>query len=75
MAWTGTAHGLIGELGVGTVTHTTLQMGLGMAGLLAGIGGTLILAGLGLVWVGRAATVRSGAEGEVETPRQEPITV
>ena len=75
MAWTGTAHGLIGELGVGTVTHTTLQLGLGVAGLLAGIGGTLILAGLGMVWVGRAATVRSGAEAEVETPRKEPITV
>ncbi|HEX6338012.1 MAG TPA: hypothetical protein VFZ85_13715 [Jiangellaceae bacterium] len=74
MAWTGTAHGLIGELGVGTVTHTALQMGLGMAGLLAGIGGTLILAGLGLVWVGRA-TVRSGAEAEIETPRKEPLTV
>jgi hypothetical protein len=75
LAWTGTAHGLIGELGVGTVTHTTLQMGLGMAGLLAGIGGTLILAGLGLVWVGRAATARPDAAAGTETPHKEPITV
>ena len=27
-AWSGTAHGLIGELGVGTVTHSALQLGL-----------------------------------------------
>ncbi|HEX5993939.1 MAG TPA: hypothetical protein VFY84_02225 [Jiangellales bacterium] len=72
-AWTGTAHGLIGELGVGTVTHTTLQLGLGMAGLLAGIGGTLILAGLGLVWVGRAAT--TGTAAEAETIHREPVGV
>jgi len=53
-AWTGTAHGLIGELGVGTVTHSALQLGLGMSGLLAGLGFTFMLAGLGLVWVGKA---------------------
>src|SRR5512145_1377716 len=33
-AWSGTAHGLIGELGVGTVTHSALQMGLALSGLL-----------------------------------------
>ena len=32
MAWSGTAHGLIAELGVGTVTHSALQMGLALAG-------------------------------------------
>ena len=37
-AWTGVAHALIGELGVGTVTASTLQMGLGLAGLFAGVG-------------------------------------
>lgn len=52
-AWSGTAHGLVGELGVGTVTHTTLQIGLTIAGLLAGIGAALGLSGIGLVWVGR----------------------
>lgn len=51
MAWTGTAHGLIAELGVGTVTHSALQMGLALAGLFAGIGATFILTGLGMVWV------------------------
>lgn len=52
-AWTGTAHGLIAELGVGTVTHSTLQMGLGLAGLLAGLGLAFGLVGLGMVWVSR----------------------
>ena len=49
-AWSGTAHGLIGELGVGTVTHSALQLGLAIAGTLAAIGLTVLLAGLGLVW-------------------------
>ena len=31
-------------------------MGLGMAALLAGFGGTLLLTGLGLVWATRAET-------------------
>lgn len=53
-AWTGVAHALIGELGVGTVTASTLTMGLGLSGLFAGVGFTFILAGLGLVWVSRA---------------------
>jgi hypothetical protein len=56
LAWTGTAHALIANLGVGTVTASTLQMGFGMAGLFAGVGFALIVAGLGLVWVTRAAT-------------------
>ncbi len=55
-AWTGTAHGLIAELGVGTATATALQLGLGIAGLFAGIGFFALIAGLGLVWVARAAT-------------------
>uniref|UniRef100_UPI003514F061 hypothetical protein n=1 Tax=Euzebya sp. TaxID=1971409 RepID=UPI003514F061 len=44
------AHGLFGELGVGTVTASTLQLGLGVAGLLAGLGLTFIATGAGLVW-------------------------
>ena len=55
-AWTGTAHALIAELGVGTVTATALELGLGIAGLFAGIGFFALIAGLGLVWVARAAT-------------------
>jgi hypothetical protein len=52
-AWTGTAHALIAELGVGTATASSLQMGLGLAGLFAGVGFTFILTGLGLVWATR----------------------
>jgi hypothetical protein len=50
-------------------------MGLGVAGLLAGIGGTLILAGAGLVWVGRAATTRPGVAAEGTTPLKEPVAI
>lgn len=53
--WSGTAHALIGELGVGTVTAQALQLGLALAGLFAGLGGTLVLTGAGLVWATRAA--------------------
>jgi hypothetical protein len=53
MAWTATAHALIGQLGVGAVTASTLQMGLGLAGLFAALAFTLIVAGLGLVWAAR----------------------
>jgi hypothetical protein len=52
-AWTGTAHALIAELGVGTATASALQMGLGMAALFAGIGGAFFLTGIGLVWATR----------------------
>lgn len=52
-AWTGTAHGLFGELGVGTVTASTLQLGLGVTALLFGLGLTFGFIGLGMVWVSR----------------------
>jgi hypothetical protein len=54
--WTGTALALIGELGVGSVTASALQMGLGLAALFALVGGTVVLTGLGLVWATRAQT-------------------
>jgi len=52
-AWTGTAHGLIANLGVGTATATALQLGLGIAGLFAGVGFLALVAGFGLVWATR----------------------
>jgi hypothetical protein len=66
--WTGTALALIGQLGVGSVTASTLQIGMGMAALLAGFGATLILTGLGLVWATRAATEK------VKAPVLRPAT-
>ena len=55
-AWTGTAHALIAELGVGTVTGSALLLGLGLAGLFAGVGFVTLLSGLGLVWATRSQT-------------------
>jgi hypothetical protein len=52
-AWTGTAHALIGELGVGTATASALQLALALAGLFAALGATLFLTGAGLVWAVR----------------------
>jgi hypothetical protein len=60
-AWSATAHALIGELGVGTATASALQLALALAGLIGGIGGTLILMGGGLVWATR--------------PEKEPVPV
>jgi hypothetical protein len=55
-AWSGTAHALIAELGVGTATASALQLALALSGLLGGLGGTLILTGAGLVWATRSET-------------------
>jgi hypothetical protein len=57
-AWTGTAHALIAELGVGTATASALQLALALAGLFAGLGATLIITGAGLVWATRAEPVK-----------------
>ena len=72
MAWTGTAHALIAELGVGTATATALQLGLGIAGLFAGIGLFALIAGFGLVWVARAATAEERERKVVLQPRAIP---
>ena len=66
--WTGTAHALIAELGVGSVTASTLQVGLGIAAFMAAIGATILLTGLGLVWATRAETER------VKAPVLRPAT-
>lgn len=64
-AWSGTVHGLFGELGVGTVTHSVLQIGLAIAAAFGAIGGMAILTGLGLVWVSREEKV-----GELDVARE-----
>jgi len=38
---------------VGTVTHAALQLGLAIAGTLAAIGLTALVAGFGLIWVSK----------------------
>jgi len=57
-AWTGVAHALIGELGVGTVTASALQLGLGLAALFAGVGATFFITGSGLVWATRPERIK-----------------
>lgn len=72
-AWSGTAHGLIGELGVGTVTASTLKMGLALAGLFAGVGATALLLGLGLFWAANGAIYQLRAPESSHT--REPVVV
>jgi hypothetical protein len=52
-AWTGTAHAIIAELGVGTATATALQLGFGIAALFGGFGFFALITGFGLVWAVR----------------------
>jgi len=49
-AWSGTAHALVAELGVGAVTHSALQLALGIAGLLAGLGVVCTVMGAVFIW-------------------------
>ncbi len=75
--WSATAHGLIGELGVGAVTASTLQLGYGVAAVVAGLGGTLILTGLGLVWVATgagAASTSAAKPAEKKAPAKAKAT-
>ena len=58
---------------MGTVTHSALQMGLAIAGILAGIGATVLLAGLGLVWAVRAKDEQFA--GTVTERIAEPVSV
>lgn len=57
-AWSGTAHGLFGELGVGTVTHSALQLGLAISGAFASLGFLSLLFGFGLIWTTREEKVK-----------------
>ncbi len=50
MAWSGTAHALVAELGVGAATHSTLQLALGVAALLAGLGVVCTVMGAAFIW-------------------------
>ena len=65
-AWTGTAHALIAELGVGSVTASALQMGLGIAAIAAALGLVLVLMGVGVIWAARPAAETAKATSRVE---------
>jgi len=57
-AWSPLPLALIGQLGVGAATASSLQLALGIAGLFAAVGFGFLLAGIGLVWVARPEKVR-----------------
>ena len=67
-AWSATAHGLIANLGVGTVTATALQMGLAIAAIFAGIGSLALLSGLGLIWAVRPETAKEPKRVTIPAP-------
>jgi len=67
-AWTGTAHALIANLGVGTVTASALTLGFGLAGLFAGVGLFALIAGIGLVWATRVAPEKAPKPAFQRTP-------
>jgi hypothetical protein len=69
-AWTGVAHALIAELGVGASTAAALQLGLALAALFAGVGATFLLTGAGLVWASYPERMRV----RVPVLRPAPVT-
>lgn len=60
LAWSGTAHALVAELGVGAATHSTLQLALGVAALLAGLGVVSTVMGIAFLWHVRLSEKQSG---------------
>ncbi len=70
-AWSDTALALNGQLGVGAVTASTLQMGYGVAGLLGGLGLVFLATALALFWISMGLGKNAVA---VET-KQESVTV
>jgi hypothetical protein len=68
IAWSPTALALVGQLGVGAATASSLQLGLGVAGALAGIGLIFLVAGLGLVWAVRPEIAKQPAFKRATAP-------
>jgi hypothetical protein len=71
MAWSGTAHALVAELGVGAATHSTLQLALGVAALLAGLGVVCTVMGIAFIWQVRSGDKKGGGSA-TETTADEP---
>ncbi|MGI9641808.1 MAG: hypothetical protein ACR2N9_03395 [Acidimicrobiia bacterium] len=71
-AWSGTVHGLFGELGVGAVTANMLTLSTGIAAMIFGLGLTVMLLGGGLVWIG--SSKEDDKTVAVESSKPEPAT-
>ena len=67
MAWSGTAHALVAELGVGAATHSTLQLALGVAALLAGLGVVSTVMGVAFIWHTRSNEKRANGSGSQQS--------
>jgi hypothetical protein len=72
LAWSGTAHALVAELGVGAATHSTLQLALGVAALLAGLGLVSVVTGAAFVWHTRMNETKSN-EPTTSTSTDAPV--
>ena len=60
---------------MGTVTHSTLQMGLGLAAILAGLGVVFLLTGGGVVWAARSKDDKDQVPDTIpEAMLQDPAT-
>ena len=68
LAWSPTALALVAELGVGASTASSLQLGLGVAGALGGLGLVLFLAGVGLAWAVRPELAKAPARQPAFVP-------
>ena len=71
LAWSGTAHALVAELGVGAATHSALMLALGIAGLLAGLGVVCTVMGVAFLWHTRQ-TMAAGGANQVAVPDTVP---
>ncbi|WP_062527971.1 hypothetical protein [Demequina rhizosphaerae] len=74
-AWTGVAHGLFGELGVGSVTASTLKLGLGISALIAGLGLLFLALGAASFWIAGDVAKRDAARAAVKVDEPELVTV
>lgn len=74
-AWSGTAHALVGELGVGAATHSTLQLALGVAALLAGLGVVTGAMGVAFLWHARQSLQAEAEAPAMTAPEKEEATV
>ncbi len=74
-AWSGTAHALVAELGVGAATHSTLQLALGVAALLAGLGLVSTVMGAAFIWHVRSSEKNGSKDKDTESKDNEPTLV
>ncbi len=74
-AWSATAHGLIAELGVGSVTAATLQMGYGISALIGGLGLVFLFTAVVMFWMAIPSKKNDANEASSTKRINEPATV